>query len=122
MKPQKWQKRPVVIEAMRMPEKYPTGVDASSDGYQRNIEAAAVLDWLRSHLGEGFDPIYEPTPGSGWTIDPATGYLQIATLEGLMTVKPGDWVVRGIAGEFYPVKDSIFRDTYDPQFTGVKYP
>ncbi len=28
--------------------------------------------------------------------------------------KPGDWIVKGISGEFYPVKDDIFRATYDP--------
>jgi hypothetical protein len=25
----------------------------------------------------------------------------------------GDWIIRGVQGEFYPVKDSIFRETYE---------
>lgn len=37
----------------------------------------------------------------------------IYTLEGPFIASPGDWIVKGIAGEFYPVKDSIFRETYE---------
>ena len=29
-------------------------------------------------------------------------------------VAPGDWIVKGVAGEFYPVKPSIFEATYEP--------
>lgn len=38
--------------------------------------------------------------------------LRIHTLEGNMDAFPGDWVIRGVAGEFYPCKDAIFRETY----------
>lgn len=38
----------------------------------------------------------------------------IRTLEGTMTIRPGDWVVRGTKGEFYPVKPDIFAETYEP--------
>lgn len=37
----------------------------------------------------------------------------IVTLEGDMAFGPGDWIIRGIANEFYPCKDSIFRATYE---------
>lgn len=40
--------------------------------------------------------------------------LQIATLEGLMTARQGDWIVRGTAGELYPVKPDIFKEIYEP--------
>jgi hypothetical protein len=30
-----------------------------------------------------------------------------------MVANPGDWIVTGVAGERYPVKDDIFRRTYD---------
>lgn len=40
--------------------------------------------------------------------------LEIATLEGTMTAMPGDWIVRGTKGEFYPVKPDIFEATYEP--------
>jgi hypothetical protein len=38
----------------------------------------------------------------------------IGTLEGDMTVSPGDWVIKGVAGEFYPCKPDIFQATYEP--------
>lgn len=38
----------------------------------------------------------------------------IETLEGGLTVCPGDWVVTGVKGERYPVKDAIFQITYEP--------
>lgn len=37
----------------------------------------------------------------------------IHTLEGNMTGQPGDWLIRGVAGEYYPCKDEIFRATYE---------
>lgn len=37
----------------------------------------------------------------------------ILTLEGAMTVNPGDWIITGIQGERYPCKDAIFRLTYE---------
>lgn len=39
--------------------------------------------------------------------------IRIDTLEGTMTATLGDWVIRGVKGEFYPIKDEIFRATYD---------
>ena len=40
--------------------------------------------------------------------------LIIATLEGEMVAVPGDWIIRGVQGEFYPIKEAIFRETYEP--------
>jgi hypothetical protein len=37
----------------------------------------------------------------------------IDTLEGGHNVCPGDWVIKGIAGEYYPCKNSIFEQTYE---------
>jgi hypothetical protein len=39
---------------------------------------------------------------------------QIETAEGVMTANPGDWIIRGINGEFYPCKPDIFAATYEP--------
>lgn len=39
--------------------------------------------------------------------------ILIDTLEGQMRADPGDWIIRGVAGEFYPCKDSIFTATYE---------
>lgn len=41
------------------------------------------------------------------------GRLVINTLEGQMTVSPGDHVIKGVKGEFYPCKPDIFAETYD---------
>lgn len=42
------------------------------------------------------------------------GEMVIATLEGAMRVSLGDWIIKGVKGEFYPCKDDIFALTYDP--------
>lgn len=40
-------------------------------------------------------------------------FYEIETLEGEMIVRPGDWIIRGVAGEVYPCRDDIFRQTYE---------
>jgi hypothetical protein len=42
------------------------------------------------------------------------GDAWIKTLEGTMTVSPGDWVITGVKGEKYPCKPDIFAATYEP--------
>lgn len=37
----------------------------------------------------------------------------IETLEGTMRANVGDWVIKGVAGEFYPCKPDIFEATYE---------
>ncbi|QKO02807.1 hypothetical protein SEA_KELCOLE_54 [Microbacterium phage Kelcole] len=39
--------------------------------------------------------------------------ITIDTLEGTMQASPGDVIIRGVEGEFYPCKPGIFRKTYD---------
>lgn len=39
--------------------------------------------------------------------------VKVKTLEGEMTGRPTDWIIRGIAGEFYPCRDEIFQETYE---------
>ena len=51
----------------------------------------------------------------GITYDTPARYV-VNTLEGQMEIKPGDWLVTGVTGELYPVKDHIFRMTYSPYF------
>jgi hypothetical protein len=41
-------------------------------------------------------------------------YLTIETLEGNHKALEGDWIIKGIAGEFYPCKHDIFEATYEP--------
>ena len=40
-------------------------------------------------------------------------HIVIATLEGHMRADLGDWIIRGVKGEFYPCKPRIFEATYD---------
>lgn len=37
----------------------------------------------------------------------------IHTLEGDLVAAPGDWIIRGVKGEFYPCKPDIFAATYE---------
>lgn len=36
----------------------------------------------------------------------------VQTLEGPFTACPGDWIITGTRGEYYPIKDNIFHETY----------
>lgn len=37
----------------------------------------------------------------------------ISTLEGDMRADYGDWIIKGVKGEFYPCKPDIFKQTYE---------
>lgn len=39
--------------------------------------------------------------------------LDIPTLEGVITAREGDFVIRGVQGELYPCKPDIFEQTYE---------
>ena len=39
--------------------------------------------------------------------------LKINTLEGIMTASVGDYIIKGVQGEFYPCKPDIFEQTYE---------
>lgn len=100
-----FRKRPVVIEARQL-----AGTTSDVHG---------VYQWIESHTAGSFEPLAvldgdAPAPESGVSIDPGTGELLIATLEGVMRAGIGDWIIRGVAGEFYPCKESIFTATYEP--------
>ena len=44
-------------------------------------------------------------------------YLLIDTLEGVMKAKVGDYIIKGVHGEFYPCKPDIFHETYEDSNT-----
>lgn len=44
---------------------------------------------------------------------PEDGTMLIATLEGEMLARSGDWIIRGVKGELYPCKPDIFAATYE---------
>ena len=95
----KFRKKPVVIEAMHF-----EGTEA---------EMHAVYSWIESNTQGSFDPSSETIPASGVSIDPASAFMLIATLEGVMQASPGDWIIKGVQGEFYPCKPDIFEATYE---------
>jgi hypothetical protein len=51
------------------------------------------------------------TPTS--STDAAVEWIDIPTLEGVMRANLGDYIIRGVQGEFYPCKPDIFDATYD---------
>jgi hypothetical protein len=85
----KFRKKPVVIDAMQFHGGW------SGDGRD-------ILDWMGK--------------GGNWTAGASNepGTLSIQTLEGTMTAVEGDWIIKGVKGEFYPCKPAIFELTYEP--------
>ena len=80
----KFRKRPIVIEAMQF-------TSASKD---------RCFNWVSGNRYANFDAAGNPQ-------------LVISTLEGDMTVSIGDWIIRGVKGEYYPCKPDIFEMTYE---------
>jgi hypothetical protein len=83
-----FRKRPVVIEAIRLDK----------------ISTERVVEFLGG----------ESKRNISFAIDPRAGTVKIHTLEGVLTAQPGDWIIRGVAGELYPCKPDIFAATYEP--------
>jgi len=55
-------------------------------------------------------------PETAFVLDDESGQgrLMIPTLEGHLYASPGDWIIKGVQGEFYPCKPDIFAATYEP--------
>lgn len=79
-----YRKKPIVIEAMQL--------NFSNRG--------KILDFAKGHI----------------TLSWRDGYLEgafIDTLEGGVYATYGDYIIRGVDGEYYPCKPSIFEKTYE---------
>ena len=50
----------------------------------------------------------------GRAVDHDNVVAEIDTLEGVMQGRYGDWIIKGVQGEFYPCKPDIFDATYEP--------
>lgn len=76
-------KKPITIEAAH---------------FTSRDEAAAIAQWC-----------------GGVVVPMLFGFVEIKiqTLEGAMWAREGDWIIRGVQGEFYPCKPDIFDETYD---------
>lgn len=84
----KYRKKPVVIEAVQW-------------------DGCAALAFIMRFIGRS-GSIQVPFPC------PPNSKLVIETLEGNMTASPGDWIIKGIQGEFSICKPDIFEATYEP--------
>ncbi len=62
---------------------------------------------------ENMKEIKEFTGDEGLIYDPLTDTYYIRTLEGDMKISSGDYIIKGVAGEFYPCKPDIFHETYE---------
>jgi len=61
-----------------------------------------------------FASIIEKSGMGGFVSRDGVRFLRIHTLEGIMEAAPGDWIIRGVKGEFYPCKPDIFEESYEP--------
>ena len=61
--------------------------------------------------GENYDEVKKFC--SYVTYIPRDKNLYVETLEGKMKCNPGDFIIKGPEGEFYPIKKEIFEKTYD---------
>jgi hypothetical protein len=86
-----FRKKPVVIQAIQW-----TGRNQSEISEFATVNACF------------FDQV--DSDGSNRKID---ANLEIATIEGNLTASVGDWIIKGIKGEFYPCKPDIFEATYE---------
>jgi hypothetical protein len=85
----KYRKKPIVIDAIQF------------DGSYEQVAAFFPPSWS----------------GLRWFSESVSGRppcIEMNTLEGVMTAMPGDWIIRGVKGEFYPCKPDIFAATYEP--------
>lgn len=71
------------------------------------IEARQFTDF-----GDGIHDLLAWCGGMG-SRDALGRIIEIETLEGTMLARPGDWIIKGVKGEFYPIKNEIFAATYE---------
>lgn len=89
-----WVKKPVTIEAFRW----------DFEGTQEGKSQSSFPTWFTNALvNHQIKPQPEVNPSS----------LYITTTEGVMEAQDGDWIIRGVEGEIYPCKHSVFEKTYE---------
>lgn len=86
----KYRKKPVEIEAFQ----WTGGPDQAEDP-----------EWIALAMEQG--EVHFMNAGTPYV------RMVIQTLEGDMEAMPGDYIIRGIAGEIYPCKPDIFHATYE---------
>lgn len=89
-KPLKFRKKPVEIEAFQLTE----------------TNRGEILNWARSYAQLGH--VIGAVPANDHPHQ-----MLIHTLEGTMRANVGDYIIRGVQGEFYPCRGDIFEQTYE---------
>ena len=74
--------------------------------YRKKPVTIEAIQWLGTNLSEIDDCVGESIANKGTT-------LVIHTLEGDMEASIGDYIIKGVKGEFYPCKPDIFLATYE---------
>lgn len=97
----KYRKKPVIIEAVQYIRGQEVPAVEFLGGYDRNIHEVRIGEY-ETDVAKFTMDWYD----QGCSID-------IKTLEGLMHVSDGDWIIKGVNGEFYPCKPDIFEKTYE---------
>lgn len=90
----KYRKKPVIIEAIKW------------DG--NNLKE--IMKFLNSEFKYDENSSYYTNK---FIYDHTKNSLSITTLEGIMKASIGDYIIKGIAGEYYPCKKKIFEETYE---------
>ena len=98
---QKYRKKPVVIEAIRYSGDNLAEVLVFTGKHPRFDEWFSSFDEYAAHVASDRQ------------------VFKILTLEGTMEASPGDWIIKGVKGEFYPCKPDIFEATYEPALSTV---
>jgi hypothetical protein len=94
--PKRYRKKPVVIDAIQWTGDNLRDVICFTDG---------PPDTRTNHAGMMWEKYEDLVQREG---------LKIYTLEGAMNANIGDYIIKGVKGEFYPCKPDIFAATYDP--------
>lgn len=76
--------------------------------YKKKPSTIEAIQYHKDKIGEALDFC------SQMKYDPESNEYYIQTLEGSMLVSEGDYIIKGVAGEFYPCKPDIFERIYDP--------
>lgn len=96
----RYRKLPVEIDAVQF------GLAEYADLPHSAWRAPVPLEWLDTALRE--ERVTFVFAGEDYW------YFVVLTEEGEMRGGPDDWLIRGVEGELYPCKDSVFQATYEP--------
>ena len=74
------------------------------------VEAEQFVIWNLNDLPATVSVLSQVYVVKGNSLNP---YIEIPTLEGTMRANLGDFIIKGVQGEFYPCKPDIFEQTYE---------